>query len=137
MSGAEQAVEDTGTVEVSMESSDDLVVEVEDDTPEEDKGRPRRAKGEEADIPEDDDLQQHSESVQKRIKKLKFEYHEERRRKEEAEREREAAIQYAQSAKSEADNLRKNLAKKWDNLILIVLKHKKQSKHKKSNCKHK
>ena len=86
MSGAEQAVEDTGTVEVSMEPSDDLIVEVEDDTPEEDKGRPRRAKGEEADIPEDDDLQQHSESVQKRIKKLKFEYHEERRRKEEAER---------------------------------------------------
>jgi len=54
-----------------MESSDDLIVEVEDDTPEEDKGRPRRAKGEEADIPEDDDLQQHSESVQKRIKKAK------------------------------------------------------------------
>ena len=110
MSGAEQAVEDTGTVEVNMDSSEDIVVEVEDDTPEEDKGRPRRAKGEEADIPEDDDLQQHSESVQKRIKKLKFEYHEERRRKEEAEREREAAIQYAQSAKSEADNLRKNLS---------------------------
>ena len=110
MSGAEQAVEDTGTVEVNMDSSEDIVVEVEDDTPEEDKGRPRRAKGEEADIPEDDDLQQHSESVQKRIKKLKFEYHEERRRKEEAEREREAAIQYAQSAKNEADNLRKNLS---------------------------
>lgn len=110
MSGAEQAVEDTGTVEVNMDSSEDIVVEVEDDTPEEDKGRPRRAKGEEADIPEDDDLEKHSESVQKRIKKLKFEFHEERRRKEEAEREREAAIQYAQSAKSEADNLRKNLS---------------------------
>jgi len=110
MSGAEQAVEDTDTVEVNMDSSDDLVVEVEDDTPEEDKGRSRRAKGEEADIPEDDDLQQHSESVQKRIKKLKFEYHEERRRKEEAEREREAAVQYAQGAKTEADRLRKNLS---------------------------
>jgi len=109
MSGAEQAVEDTGTVEVNMDSSEDIVVEVEDDTPEEDKGRPRRAKGEEADIPEDDDLEKHSESVQKRIKKLKFEFHEERRRKEEAEREREAAVQYAQNAKSEADKLRKNL----------------------------
>ena len=39
MSGAEQAVEDTGTVEVNMDSSEDIVVEVEDDTPEEDKGR--------------------------------------------------------------------------------------------------
>ena len=110
MSGVEQAVEDTGTVEVNMDSSEDIVVEVEDDTPEEDKGRPRRAKGEEADIPEDDDLEKHSESVQKRIKKLKFEFHEERRRKEEAEREREAAIQYAQNAKTEADSLRKNLS---------------------------
>lgn len=110
MSGAEQAVEDTGTVEVNMDSSDNIIVEVEDDTPDEDKGRPRRTKGEEADISDDDDLTQHSESVQKRIKKLKFEYHEERRRKEEAEREREAAVQYAQSAKSEADRLRKNLS---------------------------
>ena len=61
-------------------------------------------------FPEDDDLEKHSESVQKRIKKLKFEFHEERRRKEEAEREREAAVQYAQNAKSEADKLRKNLS---------------------------
>ena len=38
MSGVEQAVEDTGTVEVNMDSSEDIVVEVEDDTPEEDKG---------------------------------------------------------------------------------------------------
>ena len=110
MSGVEQAVEDTDTVEVNMDSADNITVEVEDDTPDEDKGRPRRTKGEEADISDDDDLTQHSESVQKRIKKLKFEYHEERRRKEEAEREREAAVQYAQSAKSEADRLRKNLS---------------------------
>jgi hypothetical protein len=47
--------------------------------------------------------------VQKRIKKLKFEYHEERRRKETADREREAAVQYAQQIKGENDRLRKNL----------------------------
>jgi hypothetical protein len=69
----------------------------------------------EADTPaveEDDDdadLGKHSESVQKRIKKLKFEYHEERRRKEAADREREAAVQYAQQIKGENDRLRKNL----------------------------
>ena len=89
--------------------ADDLEVEIADDTPEEDRGRPRRAPDAEADIPEDDELEKHSDSVQKRIKKLKFEFHEERRRKEEAEREREAAISYAENQKKEAERLRKNL----------------------------
>jgi hypothetical protein len=109
----EAVVEDTvvepGALEVDVEG-DDFEVEIADDTPEEDKGRPRRAADAEADIPEDEELEKHSESVQKRIKKLKFEFHEERRRKEEAEREREAADQYAESQKNEATRLRKNLS---------------------------
>jgi hypothetical protein len=36
-------------------------------------------------------------------KSLKFEYHEERRRKETADREREAAVQYAHQVKGEND----------------------------------
>ena len=110
----EAVVEDTvvepGALEVNIASDDDFEVEIADDTPEEDKGRPRRAADAEADIPEDEELEKHSESVQKRIKKLKFEFHEERRRKEEAEREREAAVQYAESQKNEATRLRKNLS---------------------------
>ena len=99
---------ETTAIEVDM-SDGDIEVEITDDTPEEDKGRPRRAPDAEADIPEDEELEKHSDSVQKRIKKLKFEFHEERRRKEEAEREREAAISYAENQKKEADRLRKNL----------------------------
>jgi hypothetical protein len=105
----EQVVEEDA-IEVELSDDSDIEVEIADDTPEEDKGRPRRAPDAEADIPEDDDLEKHSDSVQKRIKKLKFEFHEERRRKEEAEREREAAVNYAESQKKEAERLRKNLS---------------------------
>jgi hypothetical protein len=106
----------TENQEVDLDNTDEIEVEIQDDTPEEDRGRPRKAESEsESDTPaveEDDDdadLGKHSESVQKRIKKLKFEYHEERRRKETADREREAAVQYAQQIKGENDRLRKNL----------------------------
>ena len=75
--------------EEQFEEVDDSGFELEivDDTPEEDKGKPRRAEDAEAQIPEDDEIANYSESVQKRIKQLKFEFHEERRRKEEGRRE--------------------------------------------------
>ena len=47
--------------------------------------------------------------MQKRIKQLKFEYHEERRRKEEAARLQEEALRYAQQVKAENEKLRKTL----------------------------
>ena len=110
MSEELEKVVEEDAIEVELSDDSEIEVEIADDTPAEDKGRPRRAPDAEADIPEDDDLEKHSDSVQKRIKKLKFEFHEERRRKEEAEREREAAVKYAESQKKEAERLRKNLS---------------------------
>lgn len=78
---------------------DKFEVEIEDDTPEQDRGKPRRPEGAEPEIPDDSELESYSENVQKRIKKLKFEFHEERRRKEEAERVKEEAIRYAETQK--------------------------------------
>ena len=64
-------------------------VEIEDDTPPEDRGR-RPMKTQVEDVTEDE-LSEYDEKVQARIKKLGKGYHDERRAKEEALREREAA----------------------------------------------
>tara|TARA_R110001592_G_scaffold24143_2_gene93683 strand:- start:15550 stop:16476 length:927 start_codon:yes stop_codon:yes gene_type:complete len=82
-------------------------VDIIDDTPEENK--PRRAEDTEAQIPEDDEIASYGENVQKRIKQLKFEYHEERRRKEEASRLQDEAVDYARKVYEENQKLRKTL----------------------------
>lgn len=95
--------------EEQFEEIDDSGFEVDiiDDTPEEDK--PRRAEDTEAQIPEDDEIASYGENVQKRIKQLKFEYHEERRRKEEASRLQDEAVDYARKVYEENQKLRKTL----------------------------
>ena len=81
--------------EVELENNVELEVDIIDDTPEQDKGKPRRAEDAEPQIPEDDEISNYSENVQKRIKQLKYEFHEERRAKEEAARLQEEAVGYA------------------------------------------
>lgn len=85
----------------------DLQVEVIDDTPPEDKNRPRRAG--EPDLPDEDEVAQYSDKVKKRISKLKYEYHEERRAKEELERQQAALADYAKRMIAENANLKKAL----------------------------
>jgi hypothetical protein len=64
-------------------------VEIEDDTPDKDRGRkPDETPPED---PTEDELASYDEKVQARIKKFTRGYHDERRAKEEALREREAA----------------------------------------------
>jgi hypothetical protein len=96
-------------VQSNQNDDDDFEIEVVDDTPEPDRGKPRRAEDADPQLPEDEEIQSYSEGVQKRIKQLKFEYHEERRRKEEAARLQEEALRYAQQVKTENDRLRKTL----------------------------
>jgi len=96
-------------IEVDFETEDDLEIEVQDDTPEQDRGKPKAAEVEQdtKDGATDDDLEGYSESVKKRINKLKFDQHAERRAKEEAIRLREEAISYAEKVRKENEELRK------------------------------
>ena len=103
---AEKIEEDLTEVDLG---NTEFEVDIIDDTPDEDKNKPRRADDAEAQIPEDDEIANYSENVQKRIKQLKFEYHEERRRKEEAARLQDEAVDYARKVYEENQKLRKTL----------------------------
>jgi len=94
--------------EIEMESQD-LEIEVVDDTPEEDRGKPKRAENVPPQIPDDDEVSKYSGDVQKRIKQLKYEYHEERRQKEEAKRLSDEAVTATQKLMEENKKLKKTL----------------------------
>ena len=82
-------------------------IEVIDDTPEKDRNRKPMA---EAPVdPTDDELDSYSESAKKRIKHFTKGYHEERRAKESALREREEAVRIAQSIAEENRQLKGSL----------------------------
>jgi hypothetical protein len=93
-------------IEVDLDDNDELQIEVQDDTPERDRGKPK-APDKTEDGADDDDLEGYSDSVKKRISKLKFDQHSERRAKEEAVRLREEALSYAQKVRNENEELRK------------------------------
>lgn len=82
-------------------------IEVVDDTPEEDKGR-TPMKEPPAEVT-DEELEQYSDSVKKRIQHFTKGYHDERRAKEAALREREEALKLAQSLIEENKKLQGSL----------------------------
>ena len=95
------------TTFVKGEQPSDMNLEVVDDRPPEDQRPTSKTKA----SPEDGDeeLQGYSEKVKKRINKLRYDQHEERRRREDAERMREEAIRVAQQLTHENQNLQQIL----------------------------
>ena len=93
-------------VKVKADGDDKFEVEVEDDTPEQDRGRKKAPPPED---PSDEELSNYDEKVQQRIKKFTRGYHDERRAKEEALREREAAEQFAKEVYEENKRLKTQL----------------------------
>ena len=86
----------------------DLKVELVDDTPIEDRGRKPLPKDMVAEL-EKDDLEEYSDKVKKRLSQMKKVWHDERREKERAFREKEEALRFAMMREQEIKQLKQRL----------------------------
>ena len=99
---------------------EELFVEEEDDTPTADKGKEPLPKEMVEDL-EKDDLEGYSERVKQRMAQLKKVWHDERRAKEQAAREKDEAIAYAQKVAEHNRNLQSTLSTGEEDYIKTVL----------------
>lgn len=104
----------TSNEQVAGEPS--VVVEVEDDTPPADRGREPMPEKVVQEL-EQDDLAQYGEKVRERLSQLKKVYHDERRAKESAEREKQEALRLAQQVYQENQNLKNRVNRSETTLI--------------------
>lgn len=102
---AEKPAEDKIEFEIEGEGAPEI--EVVDDTPEQDRGRKPMAEA--PSEVTDEELEKYSESVRNRIKHFSRGYHDERRAKEAALREREEALRLAQNLVEENKKLQGSL----------------------------
>ena len=109
------AVVEPETQDAGIENAAEPEVEVIDDTPEQDRGRKPMA--EPPKEVTDDELAKYDESVRKRIQHFTKGYHEERRAKEAALREREEAIRLAQAIIEENKKLKGSLSTNQNALL--------------------
>ena len=87
------------------EQEKDFELEIEDDTPEQDRGRQPLPKEMVKEL-EDDELEDYSEKVKTRLKQMKKVWHDERREKERFMREQQEALNLAQKLMDENKNLK-------------------------------
>ena len=104
-----------GKVEAKQEE-DDFSFEVEDDTPPEDRGREPLPKEIVQEL-EQDELEDYSEKVKTRLKQMKKVYHDERREKDQAHRERQAAEDLAKRVLEENRTLKNRLSEGEKNYL--------------------
>ena len=114
------------TVVVEPEEDKDVEVEVVDDTPPEDKVAARdQDAAADFDISEDE-IGQYSDRVQKRIKRLKYEFHEQRRAKETAERQGQEAVAHTQRVMGDNAQL-KELLKRGNEALYTATQSKSET----------
>lgn len=91
-----------------IEQAEEIKIEVVDDTPEQDRGRAPMPKEIVKEL-EEDDLEEYSEKVKKRLGQMKKVWHDERREKEREAREKAEALRYAQQIMEENKQLKQKL----------------------------
>jgi hypothetical protein len=96
---------------------DEIDLEVVDDTPEEDRGKPKPTEAALDDQASDDEIRNYSKRAQDRIRQLNWQRHEERRKREALERENKAAVDYARKAYEENQKLLSELTSGEERLI--------------------
>jgi len=106
--------------EVKIEAkTDDFDLEIEDDTPAQDRGREPLPK-DVVDELENDNLDEYSDRVKQRLAQMKKVWHDERRVKEAAEREKEEAIKFAQHIAHENKRLKSTLSSGEEEYVRAV-----------------
>jgi hypothetical protein len=90
-------------------AADDFEIEIEDDTPEEDRNRQPLPKEMVQEL-EEDELEEYSDGVKARLKQMKKVWHDERREKDQALREQQEAIAYAKQMMEENRALKSRLS---------------------------
>ena len=101
-------------VEIPQDKKPEVEIEIVDDTPPKDRGR---KPSDPPDDPTDEELEGYSEKVRKRMSHLTKGYHDERRAKETAHREKEEAIRYAQQILEENKTLKGTVGKNQEVLL--------------------
>jgi hypothetical protein len=100
-------LQDGLNIEVGSDPADELEFEVVDDTPPEDRNRKPLQKDA---LAEDDEAEQYSAGVKKRLGELRHQAHDERRAKDAAIRERDEALRLARTAYERSKALEKQLS---------------------------
>lgn len=110
---------DDVNIKIDVDEGDNVEIDIVDDTPAQDRDRKPLPK-EIVDELEKDELTDYSERVKERMAQLKKVWHDERREKEAASREREEAIRYAQNIQEENRRLKGNLTSGEQSYIAVA-----------------
>jgi hypothetical protein len=100
----------------NQQDSDAIEIQIEDDTPPEDRGRKPLPKDMVEEL-DKDDLEEYSDKVKKRLSQMKKVWHDERREKERAQREKDEALRFAQAREQELKQLKQRLGHNEQALI--------------------
>jgi hypothetical protein len=114
-------LDDVKVVTENDKTDEEIIVDVEDNTPLEDRNKEPMEEKVKADL-YNDELEDYSTKVKKKLIQMKRLAHEERREKENAVREQQEAISFAQKVMEENKRLKSNLNNSEKNVLATVQK---------------